>query len=162
MTIPSVEWAIKYKLKVTRIDHLYKDFLKTKITELVNKHIIDPIIESMRANHVHRKIYESVVVDKVLVSDAGILIKIKSEYFAESGFDVALAREKGTEDHMIRPKTAKSLSWIQGGKRRFSSGHMVTGLPNLNLIAQGIEKGEYELQQAINKESRKWLQDILK
>ncbi len=162
MTIPSVEWARAYKLKVTRIDHLYKDFLKTKITELVNKHIIDPIIETMRANHVHRKIYESVVVDEVLVNDSGILIKIKSEFFAESGFDVALAREKGTEDHMIRPKTAKALSWIQGGKRRFSLGHMVSGLPNLNLIAQGIEKGEYELQQAINEESRKWRQDILR
>lgn len=163
MTIPSVEWARAYKLKVTRIDHLYKDFLKTKVTELTNKHIIDPIIESMRANHVHRKIYESVVVDEVLVSDAGILIKIKSEFFAESGFDVALAREKGTEDHMIMPRDPEHpLSWIQGGKRRFSGGHMVTGLPNLNLIAQGIEKGEYELQQALNEESRKWRQDILR
>ena len=63
---------------------------------------------------------------------------------------------------MIRPKTAKALSWIQGGKRRFSGGHMVSGLPSLNLIAQGIEKGEYELQQAINEESRKWRQDILR
>ncbi len=160
--IPSVEWARNYKLKVTRIDHLYKNFLKTKITELTNKHIIDPIIESMRVNHVHRKIYESVVVDEVRVNNEGILIKIKSEFFAESGFDVALAREKGTEDHMIRPKTAKALSWIQGGKRRFSGGHMVSGLPSLNLIAQGIEKGEYELQQAINEESRKWRQDILR
>ena len=178
--IPSVEWARNYKLKVTRIDHLYKNFLKTKVTELTNKHIIDPIIESMRANHVHRKIYESVVVDEVLVSDVGILIKIKSEFFAESGFDVARAREKGTEDHMIRPKGsgahldymspefrrqhagANVLSWIQGGQRRFSAGHMVSGLPSLNLIAQGIEKGEYELQQALNEESRKWRQDILK
>jgi len=160
--IPSVEWAREYKLKVTRMDHLYKGFLKTKVTELANKHIIDPIIESMRANHVHRKIYESVVVDEVLVNDVGILIKIKSEFFAESGFDVALAREKGTEDHMIRPRTAKALSWIQGGKRRFSLGHMVSGLPSLNLIAQGIEKGEYELQQAINEEATKWRQDIFK
>ncbi len=160
--IPSVEWARKYKLKVTRIDHLYKDFLKTKVTELVNKHIIDPIIESMRANHVHRKIYESVVVDYVNVTEAGIIIRIKSEFFAESGFDVALAREKGTVDHMIRPKTKGSLSWIQGGKRRFSAGHMVTGLPSLNLIAQGIEKGEYELQRALNEETLKWRREVLK
>jgi hypothetical protein len=161
--IPSVEWARNYKLKVTRIDHLYKGFLKTKITELANKHIVDPIVEQMRMHHVHRKIYESVVVDEVSVNNEGILIKIKSEFFAESGFDVALAREKGTEDHMIRPRDpSKTLSWIQGGKRRFSKGHMVSGLPSLNLIAQGIEKGEYELQQAINEEATKWRQDILK
>mgnify|MGYP001197138106 CR=1 FL=1 len=161
MKTVSLDWARRYKLKVTRIDHLYKNFLKTKVTELANKHIVDPIIESMRMNNVHRKIYESVIVDEVIVSNDGIRIKIKSEFFSESGFDVALAREKGTEDHMIRPINKSVLSWIQGGKRRFSAGHMVSGLPDLNLIAQGIEKGEYELQQALNEEATKWRRSIL-
>lgn len=162
MTIPSPEWAERYKLKITRLDHLRKDFLKSKVTELANKHIVDPIVEQMRVHNVHRKIYESVIVDKVEITDMGIRIRIKSEFFSEEGFDVALAREKGTEDHMIRPKDPDHpLSWIQGGKRRFSYGHMVTGLPNLNLIERGIEKGEYELQQALNREAEKWRREIL-
>ena len=161
--IPSVEWARKYKLKVVRIEHLYKDFLKTKCRELANKHIVDPIVETMRANGIHRKIYESVIVKDIIVDEHGVKITINSEYFSEGGFDVALAREKGTEDHMIRPKTAGSLRWMgPNGKFLFSKGHMVSGLPPLNLIERGVEKGEYELQQALNIEARKWIQDILK
>ncbi len=161
MTIPSLEWARAYKLKATRMDHLYKGFLKTKVKELANKHIVDPIVEQMRLHNVHRKIYESVVVDEVIVSNGGIKIKIKSEFFSEDGFDVALAREKGTEDHMIRPINKSVLSWIQGGKRRFSSGHMVTGLPSLNLIERGVEKGELDLVAELNIESRKWRKSVL-
>ena len=163
--IPSVEWAKSNKLKVIRFQHLYKDFIKTKATELANKLIIDPIIEEMKQNNVSRKIYEQVIVEDVMLNEGTILIKIQCEYFSEEGFDVAVAREYGTEDHMIRPKGkenggADSLSWIQGGMRRFSKGHMVSGLPRLNIIERRVEEGEYELQQAMNEEYRKWKKSI--
>mgnify|MGYP003676559973 FL=1 len=163
--IPSVEWAKSNKLKVIRFQHLYKDFIKTKATELANKLIIDPIIEEMKQNNVSRKIYEQVIVEDVILNEGMILIKIQCEYFSEEGFDVAVAREYGTEDHMIRPKGkenggADSLSWIQGGMRRFSKGHMVSGLPRLNIIERRVEEGEYELQQAMNEEYRKWKKSI--
>ena len=163
--IPSVQWAKSNKLKVIRFQHLYKDFIKTKATELANKLIIDPIIEEMKQNNVSRKIYEQVIVEDVILNEGLILIKIHCEYFSEEGFDVAVAREYGTEDHMIRPKGkenggADSLSWIQGGMRRFSKGHMVSGLPRLNIIERRVEEGEYELQQAMNEEYRKWKESI--
>ena len=163
--IPSVQWAKSNKLKVIRFQHLYKDFIKTKATELANKLIIDPIIEEMKQNNVSRKIYEQVIVEDVMLNEGVILIKIHCEYFSEEGFDVAVAREYGTEDHMIRPKGkenggADSLSWIQGGMRRFSKGHMVSGLPRLNIIERRVEEGEYELQQAMNEEYRKWKKSI--
>jgi hypothetical protein len=165
--IPSVGWAKSNKLKTIRFQHLYKDFMKTKATELANKLIVDPIVEEMRANDVSRKIYEQVIVEDVILDETTgtILIKIHCEYFSEEGFDVAVAREYGTEDHMIRPKGkenggADSLSWIQGGMRRFSKGHMVSGLPRLNIIERRVEEGEYELQQAMNEEYRKWKESI--
>ena len=94
--IPSVEWAKSNKLKVIRFQHLYKDFIKTKATELANKLIIDPIIEEMKQNNVSRKIYEQVIVEDVILNEGMILIKIQCEYFSEEGFDVAVAREYGT------------------------------------------------------------------
>ena len=159
--IPSVQWAKSNKLKVIRFQHLYKDFIKTKATELANKLIIDPIIEEMKQNNVSRKIYEQVIVEDVILNEGMILIKIHCEYFSDDGFDVAVAREYGTEDHMIRPKGkenggANSLSWIQGGMRRFSKDHMISGLPKLNIIKRRVEEGEYELQRALYEEYRKW------
>ena len=159
--IHSVAWVKEYRLKQTRFKHLYKDFLKTKVTELINKLIVDPIIEEMRAKGVSRKIWENIELTSVIVNDRGIWANIHNEYFAESGFDVALAREKGTDDHWIRPVNKQALSWIQDGKRRFSGGHMVTGLPRLNIIETMIEKGEYELQQKINEEFAKWKRSVL-
>ncbi len=163
--IPTVEWAKKYKNRVVRFQHLHKDFLKTKARELANKMVVDVIRDEMERMGVHRKIWESVVVKDVVVENDVINIKIHSEYFAENGFDVAVAREFGTDDHMIRPKGknnggAEALSWIQGGKRRFSAGHMVSGLPRLNIIEETIEKTEYELQQELIQEFKKWKKDL--
>tara|TARA_B110000495_G_scaffold196840_1_gene206246 strand:+ start:78 stop:641 length:564 start_codon:yes stop_codon:yes gene_type:complete len=163
MILPSVSWAESNKLKLVRFQHLRKNFIKTKATELANKLIIDPIVEEMKQNNVSRKIYEQVIVKDVILDEVTgtILIKIHCEYFSEEGFDVAVAREYGTEDHMIRPKGkenggADSLSWIQGGMRRFSKGHMVSGLPRLNIIERRVEEGEYELQRALYVEYRRW------
>ena len=159
--IPSVKWAKANQVKIARFKHMYKHFIKTKATELANKLIIDPIVEEMRQYNVSRKIYETVVVKDVILNNGIILIKIHCEYFSEEGFDVAVAREYGTEDHMIRPKGKENggadvLSWIQNGSRRFSKGHKVSGLPKLNIIERRVEWGEYELQQALNLAYREW------
>jgi len=175
--IPSVEWAKEYNLKVKRFSHLYKDFIKTKITELANKIIVDAIIEKMKANDVHEKIWMNTIVQRVILENDRIVIRIHSEYFADNGFDVALAREKGTEDHFIAPKGrgdqftmspefkkrfggAYALSWIQNGKRRFSMGHKVSGLPSLYIIEKTVEEKEIELQTRFNEELRKWKQSV--
>ena len=158
--IPSKQWVEAYKLRLARYNHLYKDFLKTKTTELVNKLIVDPIIEEMRSAGVSRKIWENVEVNAVIITNRGIYINIHNEYWSEGGFDVALAREEGTDDHMIRPRRKNALSWIQGGRRRFSAGHMVTGLPRLNIIEHVIERGEADLQIKLNEEFSKWKTSI--
>lgn len=165
MIIPSVEWVKQYRNKLYHYQHNNKDFLKMKVKELANKMIVDPIRDEMERMGVHRKIWESVVVQDVVVENDVINIKIHSEYFAENGFDVAYAREFGTEDHMIRPKGkenggADSLAWIQNGVQRFSKGHKVSGLPRLNIIEQTIEKNEYELQQKLIEEYKKWKDGI--
>ena len=158
--IPDTGWAYEYKLRQTHFKHLYKDFLKTKVKQLTNILIVDPIIEEMRAQGVHEKIYQTVVLERVVITDVGISLRIHSEYFADNGFDVAMARELGTEDHMIRPKNKFALSWIQDGKRRFSLGHKVSGLPRLNIIERKIEEGEYALQERLNNEFAAWKKDI--
>ena len=160
MTIPTVEWVKEYRLKNERFQHLYKDFLKTKTTELINKYIVDPIVRIMELNGVSRKIYENVEVKNVIVNSAGIKATIHNEYFSEEGFDVALAREEGTEDHMIRPRTKQALSWIQDGRRRFSGGHMVSGLPRLKIVPRMIERGEYEVQEKLNLAFKEWKQQV--
>lgn len=160
--IPSVAWAKDYQFKRIRFRHIYKDFLKVKVAELANKLIVDPVVEEMRREGVSRKIYENVQLMPVIINENGIFLRIHSEYFADNGFDVALAREEGTDNekddhkHWVRPREKSRLSWIQDGKRRSSYGHKVTGLPKLNIIQKIIERNSYELQQQLNDEFGKW------
>lgn len=178
MIIPSVRWVKEYKNQLIRLEHLHKNFIETKARELANKMIVDPIRDEMERMGVHRKIWESVIVKDVVYDTRAkvLLIRIHSEYFAENGFDVAVAREYGTKDHFIQPLSSasqftsvdpnliknlpKTLSWIQDGKRRFSKGHMVSGLPRLNIIRQTIEKTEFDIHEKLWEEYKKWLNDL--
>jgi len=40
----------------------------------------------------------------------------------------------GTKAHFIKPVRAKVLSWVQGGERFFSKGHMVSGIKAMNFF----------------------------
>ena len=55
----------------------------------------------------------------------------------------------------------KALSWIQGGVRRFSKGHMVSGLPRLNIIEKTIESKEVELRERLYEEYENWKRVVL-
>ncbi len=176
MIIPTIEQAQDHRLKVIHYRATYKDFIKLKATELANKLFVDEIQEEYRALGVSRKIWENVEIGAVVVTDVGIYIRIHNEYFSEEGFDIALAREEGTDDHFIQPlrdamqfsrvdsdvvsNLPKALSWIQGGKRMFSKGHWVSGLPRLNVFQQVLERNEYEFQQQLNDAFREWKQHI--
>ena len=179
--IPDKQWVERYRNRLRRYEHLRLDFLKTKTTELANKIVVDEIRSEMEKAGVHRKIWESVVVESVQVdSNTGsIKINIHAEYFSEDGFDVAQAREFGTRDHYIQPLRysmsfdrldpeigdryglPKALSWIQNGVRRFSKGHWVSGLPRLNIIEKTIESKEVELRERIYEEYENWKREVL-
>lgn len=178
IVIPSKEWAERYRLQVIHYKATWKDFVKLKATELANKLFVDNIQERYREQGVSRKIWENVIVKKVIVTDVGILVKLYNEYYSEEGFDVALAREKGTDDHFIQPlrnamqftrvdpnivsNLPKALSWIQGGVRRFSKGHWVSGLPRLDTFQEVVMENEYEFQTQLNDEFKRWKNNIFR
>ena len=138
----------------------YDAFLKAKVTEWANKIIVDDIVRQMQENHFSPKIWKNTHLKDVDIRSNRIRLIITSEYTTESGFDVALAREKGTKDHMIKPRTAKVLSWIFQGVRMFSKGHMVSGFKSLKIIEKTTKAKKPELQTKLNEEFEKWMTDI--
>lgn len=163
--IPSSEWVEKFRLKQTRFLHLRTDWLKVKVAQLANQMIIDPIVEEMKRMGVSEKIYRNVKLLTPTITPKNIFLRVHSEFFAENGFDVALAREKGTDQdnggkHWIRPKEKKALKWIEQGNARFSGGHQVSGLPRLNIIQKTIERKQYDLQQKLNEAFTDWKESL--
>jgi hypothetical protein len=138
----------------------YDAFLKSKGTELANKIVIDEIVKRMVDNGFSSKIWMNTVLKEVQIKQGKIKLIITSTYTTESGFDVALAREKGTKRHMIRPRTKQALSWISQGVRLFSKGHMVNGMKSLRIIRKTTKEKTPELQARLTEEFDKWMTRI--
>lgn len=161
--IPSIRNIDLYKTKIAHIKHLYDDFLKVKVFELANKIILDKIIIKMQELGFSEKIIQNTFVHKnVKITRGQIQFRIVSNYESESGFDVSLAREFGTIDHMVEPKIKKSLHWIENGKSRFSKGHKVSGLEEYRVISNTIREEFPLFRMRLREETQKWINDIMK
>tara|TARA_B110000495_G_scaffold82681_1_gene71134 strand:+ start:501 stop:989 length:489 start_codon:yes stop_codon:yes gene_type:complete len=158
--IPDLESARDYNLKFSHMKNNYDAFLKAKATEWANKIVVDEIVKRMQDNHFSEKIWSNTYLKDVDIRSNRIRLIITSEYTTESGFDVAVAREKGTKDHMIKPRVANVLSWIFQGVRMFSKGHMVKGFKSLKIIKKTTKEKTPELQAKLNDEFEKWMTDI--
>jgi len=145
-----------YKLNLAHFRSGYNDFVRLKVTELANKILVDPIINKMEMEGFSRKIWQNTILDEVELTPTHIKLTIRSEYFSESGFDVAIAREYGTKTHFIKPQVKLALSWIGNGKRLFSKGHWVSGIKSLRIIHNTVESNKEQFIQEFNEEFERW------
>ena len=160
--IPDPSNIRNYRLRLDHLKNNYDQFLKNKATELANKIVVDEIIKRMIDNGFSSKIWMNTSLKEIQIKQGKVKLIIISEYTTESGFDVALAREKGTKDHMIRPRTKQALHWIQQGVKMFSKGHMVSGMKSLRIIQKTTREKTPELQKALNDEFDRWMTRIFK
>ena len=91
------------KLGLTQIKLQYKDFIKERLRIRAKQYILTPIRAEMRKNKFSNKIIMNTNLGDIrLIGNKKFRIEVISEYQVD-GFDVALAREKGTKDHWIEP-----------------------------------------------------------
>jgi len=155
--IPDPEGVRDYKTRLAHLKNNYDDFLIAKVKEHTNKIVVDEIVSRMQKENFSSKIWQNTYLKDVTIANNRIKARIFSEYFTSSGFDVAMAREKGTRRHFIQPNTATVLSWITQGVRLFSKGHWVSGIKSLRIIKKTIKEKKPELQMEIDKEFERWM-----
>ena len=114
------------------------------VNELARNITLRRIHDRMRAANFSQKIINGTTVSSVELSGTKkVKIHFRSEFFADTGFDVAVAREEGTEDHFIEP-LALSSPFIDEPKalnfdgNKFSMGHFVDGLLALFIVADSV------------------------
>jgi hypothetical protein len=57
----------------------------------------------------------------------------------------------GTRAHRVTPKGKKALSWVAGGARGFSKGHMVSGIAEDPFLYRAIAKKSNDIEREISK-----------
>ena len=111
--------------------------------------ILQEIKQRMRANNFSPKIIDGTEVGPIdIIGGNKAQIHFISEYESESGFDVANAREEGTDDHIIRPKRPDGALRIplDNGEVIFRKSARVSGIERLLIIERTIKQ---RAQQAV-------------
>ena len=138
--------------KIEALQRTISFIQKTALEKAADETILGEIHQEMETEGISKKIIETTYVGKTEIIDGDIArVEIISDYIADNGFDVGEAREEGTTDHEINPKKAKAISWIDqnaGGKRRFSLGHMVSGLVRLLIVERTLLRNKSKLADA--------------
>ncbi len=163
------------RLKVMQIRMQYQVFLRTKVNEIVKEFIVNRIKLRMDAAGYNQKIIDGVDVGFISIRGKEIKIRIISEYFADNGFDVAIAMERGTKDHWVEPKDSatitaimagaftkkQALHWKVEGKDFFSKGHVTGGIPAHRIVRDTVSEFGPQVKEKIRSALAKWRNDII-
>ena len=132
--------AMRAVFNAVRFRMQYPSWVTIQAAKVSNEIIVDEVHKRMRDFEYSQKIIDETFLSDFRLSDGQIEFDVISNYKAESGFDVALAREKGTSRHFIAPIFKVALSWIMLGIRRFSKGHWVRGITASNVIEKTVDE----------------------
>ncbi len=132
------------------------------VRKLANTLILEAIQKKMYERGFSQKIIDGTEITNIEVKgQKKVRIFVKSEYFSETGFDVALAREKGTKRHFIEPVEKQALRFIELGKVKFSKGHYVDGMIAFKTVATSIAESKGRFQDEYNRQLFAWLKNNL-
>jgi len=163
LTLKSKEDLVNFRSNIRGLQLQLQQFQAITARKIANEVIVDRIAKKMEAANFSKKIIQNTIVDNIEIRGTKIVrIHIKSELFTESGFDVAIAREEGTQKHLIKPTVKQALRWISQGVVRFSKGHEVSGMAALKIIQTTLDESADSLQDFFNIEQREWIDKNLK
>ena len=163
VTLKSKEDLVNFRKNISIIKLQLQQFQAITIRKIANEILVDRIAEKMEAANFSKKIIQNTIIDNIEIKGTKIIrVHVKSELFTESGFDIAVARETGTQKHFIKPTVKQALRWIQEGVVRFSKGHEVSGIVALKIIQTTLDESGDSLQNFFNIEQRQWLDKILR
>lgn len=165
----TIEDIKRFRQKITGLKIQLFTFQSTTIRKLANIIIVDMIHQNMRAAGFSEKIIEGTFLDNIeLLGRKKVRLFFRSEYFTETGFDVALAREEGTDRHFIEPLRIKNNTddgpkALHGGAKwpYFSKGHWVDGMLALFIVSNTVKQMTAPLQDEYNRQQDIWYKQNL-
>lgn len=135
----------------------FSSFREARIQQIADDVVLKEIHQRMEDADFSQQIIDNTTIRNVVVTADRFTIFVTSELFTATGFDIALARERGTSDHFIAPREKKVLRWVEDGVVIFSAGHEVKGIQALMIIARTLDELESQLLDQFNLELQNWI-----
>jgi hypothetical protein len=176
LNIRNHQEVLEYGIGVKVMRMRYDRWLQTVVVKILEEEILIPIWDAMKSHDYSQKIIDGTDIHQIVREGRKVIVKVRSDYMAEkpdgSTFDVARAREYGTVDHWIEPKSRndplglqtdgpKALHWVTDwGEQAFSKGHVVGGIPARHLVEMIVNRNGPKVKERIKAEFEAWKKDI--
>ncbi len=156
ITFETIEDIKEFRRSVQVLKLQILQFQATVVRDIVDEITMFVIHAKMRAADFSEKIIDGTILDNIeIIGNKKIRFHIRSTYFSSTGFDVALAREEGTDDHFVKPVVKEAL---HGGASWpfFSKGHEVSGIMALHIVEDTLKETAPRVQEQYRKELLRW------
>ena len=152
----------RFRLKTTSFKMQLFVFQSTTLRKFANIIITDKIHQNMRAAGFSEKIIDGTYLDNIeIIGKTKARLFFRSEYFSATGFDVALAREEGTDDHDIIAGPGKVLPIPTSNGIIFRKKAHPDGILALFIVSQTVKEMTAPLQDEYNRQQDIWYQQNL-
>jgi len=160
--LKTIEDIKRFRQKITGLKIQLFTFQSTTLRNFANIIITDKIHQNMRDAGFSEKIIEGTFLDNIeLIGRTKARLFFRSEYFSETGFDVALAREEGTDKHEIVAGKGKVLPIPTSSGIIFRKSANPDGILALFIVANTVKQMTAPLQDEYNRQLDIWYQKNL-
>ncbi len=152
----------RFRTKITGLKIQLITFQATTLRKLANNIILDKIQANMRSAEFSEKIINGTILDNIeLIGRTKARLFFRSEYFAKTGFDVALAREEGTDKHKVVAGPGKTLPIPTSDGLIFRKSAEPEGILALFIVSNTVKQMTIPLQEEYSKQQEEWYQKNL-
>ncbi len=152
----------RFRTKTTSFKIQLLQFQSVTLRKFANIIIVDKIHQNMRAAGFSEKIIDGTFLNNIeLRGRTKARLFFVSEYFSDTGFDVALAREEGTDDHDVIAGPGKVLPIPTSGGIIFRKKSHPDGILALFIVANTVKQMTAPLQDEYNRQQNIWYQQNL-
>jgi len=152
----------RFRTKTTSFKIQLLQFQSSTLRKFANMIIVDKIHQNMRDAGFSEKIIEGTFLNNIeLRGRTKVRLFFISEYFSATGFDVAVAREEGTEKHKVVAGEGKVLPIPTSDGLIFRKSANPDGILALFIVANTVKQMTEPLQDEYNRQLNMWYQQNL-
>jgi hypothetical protein len=155
--IKSVDDIKRFRQKITGLKIQLFEFQAYTVRRLADIIITDTIHKNMKDAGFSEKIINGTFLDNIEnIKNNKVRLFFRSEYFSSTGFDVALAREEGTEKHKIVAGKGKVLPIPTSEGIIFRKSAYPDGILALFIVSKTVKNMAANLQDEYNRQQNIW------
>lgn len=153
----TVEDIKRFKTNLQALKMQKLEFQMFTLDKLANNLVLNKIHQKMRSAGFSDKIIKNTIIVGIeIVSKNKARIHFKSELFADTGYDIALGREEGTDTHKVVAGEGKVLPIPTSSGLIFRKSSNPSGIPALYIIRDTLREMKEPFQDSYNRLLNKW------